>query len=88
MCEQWYSEVRHHEFDAEPTVLTTGHFCNMVWRNSTMIGVGRAQSRDGKSFVVVTYFPPGNVIGEHSVNVLPALPLSRVSRNRLSENSH
>jgi len=87
LCDQWYSEVRHHDFDAEPTTLNTGHFCNMVWRNSTMIGVGRARARDGKSIVVVTYFPPGNVIGEFSHNVLPAVNRLSIVRESRMENT-
>ncbi|CAG5135158.1 unnamed protein product, partial [Candidula unifasciata] len=71
VCDQWYSEVRNHQFGVEPTVLTAGHFTQMVWRNSTEIGVGRSQAKDGRSIVVVNYYPPGNVIGEFTVNVLP-----------------
>jgi len=71
VCDQWYSEVRKHDFTSEPTTLSAGHFTNMVWRNSTMIGVGRSQAADGRSFVVVQYYPPGNVIGEFLFNVTP-----------------
>ncbi|XP_059149238.1 Golgi-associated plant pathogenesis-related protein 1-like [Physella acuta] len=73
VCDQWYSEVRNFVFGVEPTspIVTAGHFTQMVWRNSTEIGVGRSQARDGRSIVVVSYFPPGNVVGEFTTNVLP-----------------
>ncbi|KAK0065829.1 Golgi-associated plant pathogenesis-related protein 1 [Biomphalaria pfeifferi] len=74
VCDTWYSEVRKFNFGAEPTgpIETAGHFTQMVWRNSTEIGVGRSQARDGRSIVVVSYFPPGNVAGQFQSNVLPA----------------
>ncbi|GFO49405.1 venom allergen 5 [Plakobranchus ocellatus] len=71
LCDQWYRECRDFDFGVEPTELKAGHFTQMVWKNSTEIGVGRSQARDGRSIVVVNYFPPGNVIGEFNANVLP-----------------
>ncbi|KAH9513624.1 Golgi-associated plant pathoproteinsis- protein 1 [Bulinus truncatus] len=53
-------------------IVTAGHFTQMVWRNSTEIGVGRSQAKSGRSIVVVSYFPPGNVAGQFQSNVLPA----------------
>jgi len=87
VCEQWYSEVRDHDFDFEPSVLTAGHFTQMVWRNSTLIGVGRSQSKDGRSIVVVNYSPPGNVIGEFSMNVLPAVLSTTTSKQKINLNN-
>ncbi|GBO14009.1 hypothetical protein AVEN_150418-1 [Araneus ventricosus] len=48
-----------------------GHFTQMVWRNSTEFGVGKARSRCGKVIVVANYKPGGNVIGEFQDNVFP-----------------
>jgi len=41
----------------------------MVWKSSRDVGIGHAQSRDGKLFVVANFFPAGNVIGHNAENV-------------------
>ena len=50
----------------------TGHFTQVVWKGSQEIGVGRAKSRDGtKWYIVTNYYPAGNYVGEYKSNVLP-----------------
>ena len=49
-----------------------GHFTQLVWKGSREVGIGRAQSRDGKWFVVANFFPAGNYIGRNAENVLPS----------------
>ena len=73
LCDQWYREWKDFDFGVEPTELKAGHFTQMVWKNSTEIGVGCAQAKDGRSIVVVNYYPPGNVIGEFNANVNRAM---------------
>ena len=52
-----------------PAVSTTGdweaagHYSQMVWRNTTEVGGGRATGQ-GQDFLVCYYNPAGNVIGE------------------------
>jgi len=48
-----------------------GHFTQLVWKSSREVGIGRAQSRDGKWFVVANFFPAGNFIGHNAENVFP-----------------
>jgi glioma pathogenesis-related protein 2 len=43
--ENWYSEASHHVFGKEPTTLKTGHFTQVVWRDSRELGVGKAKNR-------------------------------------------
>lgn len=69
--EQWYKEGRAHIFGKEPSTLKTGHFTQIVWRESEQIGVAIARNRNGQIFVVANYDPPGNVIGTYSENVPP-----------------
>ncbi|CAL1536734.1 unnamed protein product [Lymnaea stagnalis] len=73
VCDQWYNEVKNFQQGRHFNFFTSGgcHFTQMVWRNSTEIGVGRSQAKDGRSIVVISYFPPGNVMGEFISNVLP-----------------
>jgi len=50
---------------------SVGHFTQLVWKSSREVGIGRAQSRDGKWFVVANFFPAGNYVGRNAENVLP-----------------
>lgn len=44
-AEHWYSEGVQHVFGREPTTLKTGHFTQVVWRDSRELGVGIARNR-------------------------------------------
>jgi len=41
-----------------------GHYTQMIWENTKLIGTGMAISKDGSEYWVCTYYPPGNWIGE------------------------
>lgn len=69
--ENWYSEGVNHVFGKEPATLKTGHFTQIVWRDSREFGVGIAKNRSGQIFVVANYDPPGNFIGSFTENVPP-----------------
>jgi hypothetical protein len=50
----------------------TGNFTQSVWKGSKEIGIGYAWNEDkNQNFVVATFLPKGNRIGEYPVNVLP-----------------
>ncbi|XP_060558479.1 uncharacterized protein LOC132718772 isoform X2 [Ruditapes philippinarum] len=69
--DQWYSEVKQHTFGGEPSSLSTGHFTQVVWKGSKEFGVGKAVAKDGKTIVVASYRPAGNMMGKFGENVLP-----------------
>lgn len=50
----------------------SGHFTQVIWKNSTYLGVGAVVWEKGL-FVVCNYEPPGNIIGAFVVNVPPPL---------------
>ena len=50
----------------------TGHFSQVVWKDSKEIGVGRSKTKDGKIVVVTNYRPAGNITGSYTTNVLPS----------------
>lgn len=59
------------QFDfCPPLCLTAGHFTQVVWKESTQLGVGMAT--DGtKAYVVGQYRPAGNTRERFPENVLP-----------------
>ena len=51
----------------------TGHFTQVVWKNSTKLGIGRAYGMVGQTYctwTVARYVPPGNYVDQHEENVL------------------
>lgn len=69
VVENWYSEINKHIFNREPITLKTGHFTQVVWKESRELGVGMAKNRSGEIFVVANYHPAGNFIGSFEKNV-------------------
>ena len=66
----WYSEVRDYNFSKTGEFnLKTGHFTQVVWRDTKEVGAGIARTENGESFVVARYLPPGNVKGKFDENV-------------------
>ncbi|KAJ8379602.1 hypothetical protein SKAU_G00003800 [Synaphobranchus kaupii] len=71
--EKWYAEVKDYDFSNPGFGSNTGHFTQVVWKDTKELGVGLAT--DGKTvFVVGQYSPPGNMTNEgyFENNVLPA----------------
>ncbi|XP_065157178.1 uncharacterized protein [Atheta coriaria] len=68
--DMWYREVKKHDFTKEPTLLSTGHFTQVVWKESQELGVAFVAAK-GKLVVVAQYYPPGNIIGSFVENVPP-----------------
>jgi glioma pathogenesis-related protein 2 len=68
--DSWYDEIKLYTFGAEPKVSGTGHFTQVVWKNSKLLGVGVSRNQKNQTFVVCNYDPPGNYVGQHAENVL------------------
>ncbi|XP_060519497.1 uncharacterized protein LOC132697833 isoform X2 [Cylas formicarius] len=77
--DSWYEEIKQHVFGVEPNSLSTGHFSQVVWKDSRQLGVAFAKS-GCKVVVVANYYPPGNIIGCFAENVPPPT-LSSPSNN-------
>jgi len=67
--ESWYDEIKKYQFGIEPRSMGTGHFTQVVWKNSKNLGIAKAQSSSGKIIVVANYEPAGNFIGQYVQNV-------------------
>ncbi|XP_069941290.1 uncharacterized protein [Cherax quadricarinatus] len=74
VVDKWYDESKEHKFGVEPqgTVLKSGHFTQMVWKDTKQMGVGKARSAAGtKVFVVANFDPQGNWMGQFADQVPP-----------------
>ncbi len=66
----WYDEIRDYKFPDGGFSMKTGHFTQLVWRDTKQVGCGHAQCK-GNDIWVCEYAPFGNVEGEYRQNVLP-----------------
>ncbi|XP_013391631.1 protein PRY2 isoform X2 [Lingula anatina] len=53
----------------QPGGMYGGHFTQVVWKGSKEVGLGQAKAKDGKIFVVASYRPAGNMMGQFKDNV-------------------
>ena len=66
----WYEEVELFDFGSGGFSMETGHFTQVVWKNTTAVGCGSSQC-GGMTTWVCQYDPPGNYQGEYRENVAP-----------------
>ena len=70
--QNWYNEVNLYDFNSQGFSGETGHFTQVVWKNTQYVGFGLAWNRRGnKFFGVANYYPAGNVMGQYENNVFP-----------------
>jgi len=67
----WYNEIKDYNFKRQGFSYKTGHFTQVVWKDSKELGCGKARSSTGALFVVCNYNPPGNYMGRFEKNVPP-----------------
>ncbi|RZC37646.1 CAP domain containing protein, partial [Asbolus verrucosus] len=48
---------------------TTLHLTQMIWKGYAKLGFALAKNKQGQTYVVIHYDPPGNVIRQFMVNV-------------------
>lgn len=65
VADNWYKEVEKYKFDDSDFEIQRryqeiGHFSQMVWKNTTSLGVGYAK-HEGCVIVVAQYMPAGNI---------------------------
>ena len=71
MTEAWYNEHRKYDYDARHAYQSgTGHFTQVVWKNTEEVGFAQAKGRS-MHYTVAMYHPAGNYLGEYDKNVHP-----------------
>ncbi|CAF3311720.1 unnamed protein product [Rotaria socialis] len=67
----WYAEIEFYDYSKPAYKLSTGHFTQIVWKDTQKLGVGYAFGREGcKIYIVAQYGPPGNYRHRFGKNVL------------------
>jgi uncharacterized protein YkwD len=66
----WYDENGSYHFSSSGFSGKTGHFTQVVWRETREVGCGKAQCNGGDIWVC-NYSPPGNVETLYRENVRP-----------------
>ena len=63
--ENWYSEIKNYKHArlSNENWQGCGHYTQMVWKTSTMVGLGVATCENGAMIIVANYDPPGNFMG-------------------------
>ncbi|KAH9278837.1 Golgi-associated plant pathogenesis-related protein 1 [Echinococcus granulosus] len=65
----WYNEIKNYPFVGEDPI-RCGHFSQLIWKNTTAVGMGVAESADKTAVTVVAHYrPPGNFRGQWGNNV-------------------
>lgn len=79
----WYDEIADYNFNAPGFSTLTGHFTQLVWASSNLVGCARNTQCTPQqlgfgtgfgtqaTFIVCQYRPAGNVIGAFAQNVFP-----------------
>jgi len=64
--ESWYSEIKDykHQTITNSNYQIFGHYTQMVWKNTTKVGIGQAVCPNGAIIIVANYKPAGNYIGQ------------------------
>ncbi|EDW75826.2 uncharacterized protein Dwil_GK15149 [Drosophila willistoni] len=70
MMKLWYQEKYNYDFIRPCFNIYAGHFTQMVWWETQLLGIGMA-SNDYRMWIVCNYHPAGNIRGHFKENVLP-----------------
>jgi len=65
-CNAWYAQK---SFYTGQWASNVGQFTQMVWKSSRELGVGKATSANGWTYIVALYYPAGNDVTQYKQNV-------------------
>jgi pathogenesis-related protein 1 len=65
-AQDWYGEITKYHYGTltNDNWYPTGHYTQMIWRDTIEFGMGQAACSGGATVVVAEYSPPGNYMGQ------------------------
>ena len=69
MFNKWVKEADYFNFNLHQYQKDSGHFTQMIWKETKEVGFGFEFTEDKKFCGVALYFPCGNVLGEFKNNI-------------------
>lgn len=72
--EQEYIKYNYKNKTPQPS-----NFTQIIWKNSKYIGLGCSKTRENITYIVINFYPPGNISNEFISNVLPPIEDERKS---------
>ncbi|PSS02749.1 Basic form of pathogenesis-related protein like [Actinidia chinensis var. chinensis] len=61
----WVDEKKYYNYNSNSCIGgVCGHYTQVVWSRSVRVGCARVKCRNGWWFIICSYDPPGNVIGQ------------------------
>lgn len=69
--DMWYDENKQYNYTRANYSPETGHFTQLVWKNTKYIGLGYINSKFNNMLIVMQFDPPGNMLEEFGSNVFP-----------------
>merc|ERR1712157_179370 len=75
IADVWYNELKDYSWELPELNETrfAGHFTQMIWNSTEMVGFGVAADGQGKVTVVAQYYPAGNIKNDYERNVPPRM---------------
>ena len=70
--ELWYSEEPSYNYKNPGFSSSSGHFSQLVWKNSKKLGCGIGCNSQNECYVTCNYYPAGNYLNQYTENVSPA----------------
>ena len=66
----WYNNgSENYDYTKEPEI--PNNFTQLIWKNSKYFGIGHALTKEKKLYIVVNFYPEGNIKGQFLKNVFP-----------------